>query len=147
MSGIVRPEEGYGVEVRRVPNQGGGTLREFYAECSAIPTNRSADIGRRMLALLDALDAPGVPPLWGMTSHLALHLFTTPTGAGETCCVHGHGPGYVVEASRNGDASHSWVAAVGGAVALVLAALTPSGAQPSGRRPEAEPGAAPDHRT
>ena len=62
------------MEVQRVPSQGGGTLREFYASRADDPASPSATTGRRMLALLDAFAAADGPPLWGETSHLALRL-------------------------------------------------------------------------
>ena len=53
------------MEVQRVPNQGGGTLLEFYAGRGTEATSRLAEIGQRMLALLDALAVSGasyLPP-------------------------------------------------------------------------------------
>lgn len=52
------------MEVRRVPNQGGGTLREFYASRAADPESRRAEIGQRMLALLDRLVLRQAEELW-----------------------------------------------------------------------------------
>lgn len=110
------------MEVLRVPNQGGGTLREFYADCVTDPESRRAEIGLRMLALLDRLAANNTPQLWGMTSHLVLHLFTD-LGSSGGVGVHGHGPGYVVESSCDGVSGSVWTADADGAVALALAAL------------------------
>ena len=109
------------MEVRRVTNQSGGSLREFYANCVGDPSSRRAEIGLRMLAFLDRLAMTDGPPLWGMTSHLALHLFINPGEAGGAC-VHGHEPGYFVVSSGPGNPT-SWAADAGGAVALVMAEL------------------------
>jgi hypothetical protein len=123
------------MEVRRVPNQTGGTLREFYAGYTTGPRSRAEEIGRRMLALLDRLAAAG-PPLWGLTSHAALHLFTDPDGP--TALVHGHGPGYVVEASGPGAEGGGSAEDAGGAVELVLAVLMPPGTRSSASGSDAE---------
>ena len=113
------------MDVRRVPNQAGGTLREFYAGYTAGPGSRAEAIGRRMLALLDRLAEADGPPLWGLTSHAVLHPFADPDGP--TVLVHGHGPGYVVESSCVGAASGGSAADAAGAVALVLGVLRSSG--------------------
>ena len=112
------------MEVVRVPTQAGGTLRDFYAACLTGPGVGSWYRGRRMLALLDDLSAVPGPPLCGMTSHLALHLWTDRT-SGLSVCVHADDAGYVVERSRDRYDGHEEDRAEtpAAAVLLILAGL------------------------
>jgi hypothetical protein len=131
------------MDVRGVPNQWGDRLREFYASRADDPASPSTDIGRRMLAFLDGLAATDGPPLWGMTSHLALHLFPAPDSP-VSVCIHGHEPGYWVESPAVGESGSVWVADAYGAIALALSALGRSGSLLPAVSPDAEPGAAAD---
>ena len=123
------------MEVRRVLNQAGGTLREFYASYTTGPGSRAEAIGRRMLALLDRLAEADGPPLWGLTSHAALHLWADADGP--AALVHGHGPGFVVEPEGAGGGP---AADADGAAALVLAVLGLAGGQHTRSAPDAAPG-------
>lgn len=114
------------MDVQRAPNQS-GTLREFYTECLAWGGHRE-EIGYRMLALLDHLAATAGPPLLGLTSHHALHLFPAAGEPGPCVIVHSYVPGYFVDPS---DAKNSWKGGYATdattAVELVLAGLGASG--------------------
>lgn len=114
------------MEVQRAPNQS-GTLREFYAGYTTGPGTRAEEIGRRMLDLLDRLAEADGPPVWGLTSHAALHLFADPKGP--VALVHGHGPGYVVEAYGPKAAGGGCTADALRAADLVLGVLRPSGGE------------------
>lgn len=114
------------MDVQRFPYQGSKTLREFYADCVA-RGGRSAEIGRRMLTLLDGLASTDGPALQGLTSHLALGLFPTTAELGCGVSIHEDGPGYViVPAFADSVWQRGHAADVASAVELVLAGLVVS---------------------